>query len=287
MIAQTRNSVALALAMVALAVPAAAQGRGNAFGRGKTTAAAPTPSAAAAAPSVGIRQFGSWLDDASVMAPGTAWTAISFGYFRSSGSRQTDFPSVDAGLGVTRRVQVGFSVPYNRLHFPDGTGINGVGDTYVNAKVTLSEPDAASRLGVAITPVVEIASDPLPGASRLAWAAPLSFEVRGGSNRVFGTTGYFSRGAFFGSTAFERQVDDRVVVTASLTHMRSLKEDAEADRLGLPRNRTDVTGVASYFVTDSLAVFAGTGRTLVDSANGTSFLLTGGLSFSFTPRTAF
>jgi hypothetical protein len=287
MITVTRHTIAIALVMVAFAVPAAAQGRGNHFGRGKTTAAAPTPSAAAAAPSLGIRQFGSWLDDASVMAPGNAWTAISFGYFRSSGSRQTDFPSVDAGLALTDRVQVGFSVPYNRLHFPDGTGVNGVGDMYVNAKMTLADPGGSSRLGVAITPVVEISSEPLPGASRFAWAAPLSFEVRGGSNRVFGTTGYFSRGAFFGSTAVERQLNDRVVLTGSLTHMRSLKEDAEADAMGLPRNRTDVTGVASYFVTESLAVFAGTGRTLADSANGTSFLLTGGLSFSFTPRTAF
>ena len=66
-----------------LAHSAAAQGRGNAFGHAKGSASAGaaasasspgSPSAAdggaGPAPDTGVRNFGAWLDDASVLAPG-------------------------------------------------------------------------------------------------------------------------------------------------------------------------------------------------------------------------
>jgi hypothetical protein len=269
-----------------LAAPAGAQGRGNGFGRNnRTSATAPTPTAAInTASATGIRQFGSWLDDASVVQPGGAWTSISFGYFTSDGSRQTDMPVIDAGVGVARRVQLGISVPYYHLNFPDGTRMNGVGDVYFNTKVVLADPaEQDSRIGIAITPVVEVASQSVPGTSRFAWAAPISFEARRDTYRVFGSTGYFSRGAFFGSGAIEKPLSERAVITGSMTHMRSLKDDVTADAMGIPKARTDITAVMAYFVNSSIAAFVGTGRTLASGGHGTSFMLTGGLSFSFTP----
>jgi len=81
-----------------LAQPAAGQtkGRGNAFGHAKGSAsagaAASTAGAAASTagapaadvgggptPDTGVRNFGAWLDDASVLAPGGGFSSFSVG----------------------------------------------------------------------------------------------------------------------------------------------------------------------------------------------------------------
>ena len=135
------RSAAAALAIIVLAAaPAAAQGNGNghALGRYKNKSnPPPSASSTTAAPSAesvpvvgGVRQFGSWLDDASLVEPAHGYASISIGHYRSLGGRQTDFPIVDGAFGLTPRLQVGVSVPYYRLTFNDGTRISGLGDVY-------------------------------------------------------------------------------------------------------------------------------------------------------------
>src|SRR5688572_5227810 len=91
----------------------AAQGKGKKVGHrvnSPVSTGSAAPLASGASPST--LQYGSWLDDASLIRPGGAWTSISVGHFRLSESRQTDFPVVDAALGLTNRVQFGLTVPY-------------------------------------------------------------------------------------------------------------------------------------------------------------------------------
>jgi hypothetical protein len=288
MTAITWQAAAGAIALAALLTDtAAAQGRGNGFGNGRNSRPSPAPSAVvAAAPGNGIRQFGSWLDDASVAGPGRAWTSVSVGLFTSTDNRQTNLPVIDAGIGLSRRAQFGISVPYYRVHFPDGTGAAGVGDVYMNAKIVLADPGArGARLGVAMTPVLEASTEPMPGANRFSWAVPISIEARRDRYRVFGSTGFFSRGAVFASAAYERPFSTRAAWTASATYMRSVQDDLAADQLGMPKSRFDVGGTTAYFVTPALSVFAGTGRTIGSAGSyGTSFMLAGGMSVAFTPR---
>ena len=91
--------------------PALAQGKGKGLAKGRGKAPTPTVSAASAGAPVatGIRQFGAWLDDASLVEPGSGWAALSLSHFRSSGGRQTDFPIVDAAVGLAPRVQLGIT----------------------------------------------------------------------------------------------------------------------------------------------------------------------------------
>jgi len=81
-----------------LAQPAGAQGKGggNAFGHAKGNASAAATAAASSSSSgstdsgtagprpelTGVRNFGSWLDDASVLSPGDGLLSLSSGYFR-------------------------------------------------------------------------------------------------------------------------------------------------------------------------------------------------------------
>jgi hypothetical protein len=279
----------VACAFIALAAPpVAAQGRGNKNGHRVNSSPATTGSAAPLAATAGgpsTLQFGSWLDDASVLAPGGAWTSVSFGYFRLTDSSQTDFPVVDAGIGLTNRVQFGVTVPYYRIQVPQTAAFGGLGDVYVNAKVSLMNPaDTTRRFGVALTPVVEILEQPTVAGDKVAWGIPVNLEFRPAGYRVFGSTGFFSRGSFFAGGAMEASVNDRLVLTGALTFTRSLKADPAAEAFGITRNRSDLTGALSYFVTPSIATFVGTGRTLSSNPAATSFMLNAGVSMSFTPR---
>jgi hypothetical protein len=276
--------------VVALAVaPAGAQGKGNGNGRVKVKGGSGPVTSGSAAPAssgsgIAIRQFGAWLDDASLLAPGNAWTSITIGHYRSFAGSQTDFPVVDAGFGITRRAQFGVTVPYYHARFNDGTNFGGFGDVFLSGKVLLVE-SRERAIGLAVSPVVEFSQDPLPGQSSVGWGVPLNVETRLPGFRAFGSTGYFSRGALFAAGALEVPIGERLVATGGLTMMRSTNESPAADAIGLSKGRSDVTGSAAYFVSPSVALFASTGRTIGNSdGTGTNFMLTGGVSISYAPR---
>src|SRR4029453_15472674 len=149
--------------------------------------------------------------DASVLQQGSVWVAISTGYWRCGLARQVDFPVLDTAVGTGKRMNIGASMPI--YHFDDGTGSaqSGIGETFLYGKVRLRDASKANgRLGVAIAPVVEIASEASQG---LSFGVPVSLEVRGDSYRVYGSGGFFTRGALFGSGAIERTVSRRVTLT--------------------------------------------------------------------------
>ena len=283
-----------------LAQPAAAQGRGNAFGHAKgstsagaaATAASPGGGAAAApdtgagpAPETGVRNFGAWLDDASVLAPGGGFTSFSVGYWRLASFTEVDAPSFDVAFGLTKRVQAGASVPVYHASAAGAPSARGIGDLYLTSKIQLREP-AAGTFGFAVIPLVQVLSaEPVPGTGRVSWAVPVSLEYQGTGWRTYGSTGYFSRGSLFASGAIEIAVASRTWVTGTLSQSHSIRDDASADLLGLSANRTDISGGATWAASDALALFGAIGRTLgSDDGSGTQLFLSGGLSVSWTVK---
>ena len=294
------RSAAAAIAIIVLtAAPAAAQGNGNghAFGRYKpkpasstTTTTTTAPVAAVEAPPIfGVRQFGSWLDDASLVEPAHGYASISIGHYRSLSGRQTDFPIADGAFGLTPHLQVGVSVPYHRLTFNDGTRVTGLGDVYLSTKVSLISPeDTVSQFGLALSPVLEVLGDADPiKNSRLFWGLPVNVELRRDGYRVYGSGGYFSRGALFGSGAFEVPLHERLIATAVLAYTRSLNANPGADSLGLSKRRMDVSGAAAYVLSPSFVVFGSVGRTIsAKDINASSLVVSGGFSVSFVGRSS-
>lgn len=270
-----------ALCALCTGASAAAQGNGHAYGTLKHG----TPSSGGASqvqPSAGMRNFGSWLDDASVMTPGNGSLSVSFGWFRSPLFREFDMPVADGGIGLTPRVQFGFSVPYYHVNEPGGPVVRGIGDLYLNAKVQLREP-SARRIGVAVIPVVEVLSSaPGPDERRFHWAVPISVEMQRTRWRAFGTVGYFSRGSVFASGAVEASVSRRTWITGTLTQSHSTTEDEPGAALVLSRTRTDVSGGASHALTPRIYLFGNVGRTLSrQDANAATITVSGGASVSF------
>ena len=241
---RVRVIVAVALCLTASASWAEAQGngRGNAYGKRNQGASggAAAGAAAASAPSgsspttetvqgppagVGVRNFGAWLDDASMMAPGSGSLTLSVAYWRTPAYREFDVPVVDGGLGLSRRVQFGFSIPYYHANEPGGPIARGVGDLYFTTKIQLREPSRThERLGFSLTPLLEVLSfAPAPDRSRVSWALPANVEWQGDGWRTYGSAGYFSRGAVFGSGALEIALSDSAWFTGSISQSYSAR----------------------------------------------------------------
>jgi hypothetical protein len=271
-------SIALLCAVtLCLPRPAAAQGNSQNKGRG-VRPAAPSPSAAGQPVGAGIRNFGAWLDDTSIVAPRSGWAGFSLGFTKSSFGHQFDMPSADVGYGISPRVQVGLSMPYYRASYGVVTA-SGLGDTYLNAKLNLVDATKSPhRFGLAVVPVLEILSGVPDGAGRWHWGLPASVEIRHRAMRLYGAGGYFSRGAVFGSGAVEWTSSQGYTVTGALTHGYSLKADPLSDALGLNRQRADASASVSRAVTRTIAAYGGVGRTLTRAdTNSTQLSLSGGV----------
>jgi hypothetical protein len=278
---------------LALAVSAAAQGNsGYAPGKNKdkkgtapssSPLPAPTSTVAGSSPISTVTGASplSWVDDASLLEPGSAMLTVSAIRWSGSGLSEVDFPIVDATVGLTRRVQFGATVP-RVVGGAEGTGIvGGLGTSYFSAKVALL-PD--SKVRVAVSPLLEIlgtgAVQSLPeGESRYQLGVPVSIEAGSGAVRMFAAAGFFTRGAWFagGGTAFQLTPE----VGASIAFTRSW---ASTDVEGLRRDRGELSGGVSYFLTSHVAVYGSLGHTIATSAeNGAGMTVGGGVTFLLIP----
>jgi hypothetical protein len=226
-----------------------------------------------------------WLDDATLPPKGRGWATFGVGYWRSTFGHQWDAPSFDAGLGISRRVQIGITAPVSRAHYDDGSSLSGLGDTYVAVKVGLIDPSATGRsYGLAVAPVIEVlgSGSVEEGDKRVHWALPVAFERRFQRFRAYGATGYFSRGAVFGSAAVEVPASAKVTLTGALSYARSLKADALSDARQLSRDRWDLTASGTYMLTPAATLFGSVGRTISRlDENASSLGLGAGVSFGF------
>lgn len=274
--------------ITACVAPVAAQGNGHGHAYGLLKSSTGTPSSGGAAqvqPAVagGVRNFGSWLDDASIMTPGSGSLTVSFGWFRSPLFHEFDVPVADGGIGLTRRVQFGFSVPYYHVNEPGGPVARGLGDLYLSSKVQLRDPSPRHHgVGFAVVPIVEVLSGQPEGGNRFNWAMPFAVELQRNNWRVFGSTGYFSQGSVFASGALEISAAPRLTFTGTLTQSHSTIADDPAATLALSRTRTDVGAGATYMVASGVAAFGTIGRTISQQdANAASLVISGGISFNF------
>jgi hypothetical protein len=123
------STVLAGIVILSMPHPAAAQGNSQNKGRGVRPPAPSPPAAVQPVPpsGAGIRNFGAWLDDSSVVAPHSGWAGFSIGYWKSPFGRQFDVPSADLGYGLSPRVQVGFTMPYYRSRY-GGVAAAGLGD---------------------------------------------------------------------------------------------------------------------------------------------------------------
>lgn len=287
---------AAALALVVLitpgglagAVPASAQGnRGAPPGQLKkpptSDSSNRTTPAASPVPTITPRSFGVWLDDATLVSPGAAWITLAATGWSAPSGHGVDAPSFGLAAGLNSRAQLSITVPYSRVSTPDASATSkGLGDLYAGIKLLVVDR-TQHRVGVSFAPTLEVLSA-ISANRRTGVVLPISIEGGTDTTRVYGSTGYFSRGAVFVSGAIERHVSAKVALTGALTQSWSTADAAATDALGLRGTRTDASGAVAAFLTPAFAVYASAGRTLSPiEYDGSRYVLSAGLAFALTP----
>jgi hypothetical protein len=283
------------IAALAVAVSAAAQGK-SASAPGKTKKSTPpsssslpgTTAAVGASPlstATGASPL-SWVDDATLLDPGSALLTFSVMRWSGAGASEVDAPIFDAAFGLTPRLQFSASIPHVVGSADEAGAIGGLGTSYFSAKIALLND---SKVKVAVSPLVEIlgtgAARSLPEEeSRYQVGVPITVEVGQGAARVFGVTGFFSRGAWFAGGGTAIQLAPRVGASVSLT-----RSWATMDVDGVQRNRSELSGGVSYFLKPQIAVYGSLAHTIATAeengaglsmATGVTFVLASGLTTS-------
>jgi hypothetical protein len=107
----------------------------------------------------------------------------------------------------------------------------------------------------------------------------VSAEFRASPVRVYGSGGYFSRGAVFGAGALEWSAPQGTSLTFALTHSAPTAEDVT----GLTGGRTDMSVSVGHPLGNVASAYVAFGRTVAspDEGSKTTLGLSGGLSFNF------
>lgn len=271
---------AVASALLALALASPAFGEGNGQSKGKKSK--PPSSSPLPGPSTGASPL-SWVDDASLLAPGTMSLSVSAMRWSGADLSEVDFPIVDASVGLTKRLQLGASIP-RIVGSADPTGpVGGVGTSYLSGKIAVLTGEDGVKL--AVSPIVEIlgkgaAQSLAAGESRLQVGVPVSLEVAPGPVRMFAATGFFSRGAWFAGGGAGFQATPRVGLSMSFT-----RSWAKTDQDGITRDRRELSGGISFFATPQIGVYGSLGHTIATTDdNGAGLTVSGGVTFLLTPR---
>jgi hypothetical protein len=194
-----------------------------------------------------------WLDDATLLTPGSISLTISALRWSGTDLSEVNFTIVQAAVGLAPRFQIGATVP-RIVGSADGTGpVGGVGTSFISSKIAFLTGGSGVKL--AVSPVIEVLGEGAiqalaPGEGRTQFGLPVSMEVGQGPVRVFASTGFFSRGVWFAGGGAGMQVSPRLAM--SLSFSRAWANDALT---GLSRDRRDLSGGALYVVRPQMAVF--------------------------------
>ena len=185
---------------------------------------------------------------------------VSTAYWRSPSLREIDAPAMGVSIGVAPRTQVGITLPYYHLTDQFGFTSHGFGASYATLKLGVVQDH---RVNLSVSPTLEILSWDSPEVGRVNAVLPINLQTFvGRSGRVYGSTGYFTRGSMFGSGAAEWSPGTRVTLTTTLAHSYSVVSDPISDTLGISRHRTDASGGMYLSLRPSLVFFASVGRTV-------------------------
>ncbi len=234
-------------------------------GRGPGSSAGPPSNPDPGGPSAPrVRSIGAWLDDATAMSPGEAWLTVSVQRWSSPIGSGFEAPVMDVIAGIAPGAHLFLSVPYSRTTYTGLPSYDEMGTIYAGGKLVIRDVEQGG-LGFAATPAVEILSSSAldgTGYSRFNLLLPVSLEWRGSGTRIYGTSGYFTRGAVFASGALERALSDRVIGTIALSQGWATGDTALSEALGLRRSRTDLSGSVAWVASPYLMFYGGLARTI-------------------------
>ena len=275
-----------ALAVLLSSTAAFAQGKSKTH---KTSAPAPPSRNDLASPSGAVVGSGgaspiAWLDDATIVDSGGVAIAISAIRWMGGGISEVNFPVTDIAFGLTPRVQLSASVPRVVGSADPAGAAGGLGTSYFSMKLAVLSSHE-QRFKVAVSPTLEVLGPGVvewlaPGEHRVQIGLPVSAQLDRGRLRLYGATGYFTRGAWFTGTGAAVIVNDKVALSGGFTRAwrRSIVPDVPLGE----RDRNEISGGGSYALTPAVRVFGSLGRTIATlEENGAGTTIGGGVSLFF------
>ena len=271
---------ASAITALAVASPVFADGKNQdhkkstAPSRNDLAPAAPVSAVSGASPLA-------WIDDATVLAPGTMSFSISAMRWQNGDATEVDVPIADAAFGLTRRVQLSASVP-RVVDGADAAG--GMGTSFFSAKVALYN-DRRRGFKVAAAPTLQIVGEGVaaslgPDQGRARFGLPASAEIVDGPIRLYGGGGYFSPGLWFTGAAIAAQAAEKTFVSVGFS--RAWRRSDLPDVSISDRDRKEISGGAAYVLIPGVTIFGSIGRTINTlPENGAGTSIAGGASFTF------
>ena len=293
---QTLIAAWVVMALAACA-PAFAQGRGNGQrngqSQGPTKASTPPSRNALASPVAVVAPPTSaagatplaWIDDATVLEPGTISLAVSALRWEGADLSEVDVPMVDGAVGLAPRVQLSGSVPRVVGSSDPSGAAGGVGTSFFTVKVGVLH-NRSRTVKVAVAPTLQILGEAVATSlgsdeGRARWGFPVSAEIDRGSLRLYGGGGHFSPGLWFGGAAVGFQATPKAAVTAGFS--RAWRSAESGDVPLSDRDRKELSGGASYALTPQISLFGSIGHTVATlEENGAGTTVSGGLSLFFT-----
>src|SRR5258708_19203427 len=216
-----RIVAAAACGLLVLAVAASARAQGKGKGRQSSPpSSSPLPSPATAAPATTAAVPLAWVDDATVLAPGTMAVSVSAMRWQGTDVNEVDVPIVGVTMGLAPRVQVSASIPHIVGSDLDGV-VGGVGTSFISAKIGVLN-DSASSVKLAVAPTLEILGEGAlqgltRGRGRTQFGLPAMLEVVQGRARIFGSAGFFTQGIWFAGGGAGVQATPRVGVSLAFS----------------------------------------------------------------------
>jgi hypothetical protein len=275
-----RTVLAAGVAVTLAATPAFAQGNSQSHKKPKPAPSSNSLSASAPAGAIGgggvtTAPF-AWVDDATLLPAGSMAVSISTMRWSNGDLSEVDAPIVAGSLGVSPRVQLSASVP-RVSGAPDADA--SLGTVFLSGKVGVYE-NRQRQLKVAVSPTLQLLSPGVVealGARRVQFGLPVSAEIDRGQLRLYGSTGYFSTGTWFGGAGATLVVNPKTAV--SIGFSRAWRGSDVPDVPLSDRDRNELSGAASYSITSRLAVFGSVGRTIATlDENGAGTTVGAGLS---------
>ena len=280
------KAMASAALVLAVALPVHAQGKSNGNGNAhKSSPPSSSPLPSATTGPAAIASPIAWLDDASLLAPGSTSLTISTMRWAGTDLSEVHFPIVEASFGLTPRFQIGASVPHT-VGSADGTGpAGGFGTSFISSKIAVLTGESGVKL--AVSPMIEVlapgaAQTLAPTEGRTQLGLPVSVEFTRGSARIFASTGFFSHGVWFAGGGAGVQATSKVGASFSFT-----RSWVNGDTTGVSRDRQELSGGVSYLIRPQMAVYGSLGQTIATTDdNGAGTTISGGVTFLFTPHVA-
>jgi hypothetical protein len=225
-----------------------------------------------------------WIDDATLLDPGTMVLSMSAVRWQGGGVSEVDFPITDIAMGLARRLQLSASVPRVVGSADPGGAAGGIGTSFFSAKIGVAS-NRTHTAKLAVAPTMQLLGKGValalgPNESRVRWGLPISAEVDRGPLRVYGGGGYFSPALWYTGAAFGVQTSPKVTINGGFS-----RAWRGANGLDIPlsdRDRKEISGGAAYALTSHVSAFGSIGKTVrTFDENGAGTTISGGVSVWF------